>query len=127
MTKEQFDLYKGKLHCKTCGKDVPKVHIEYRKVYKNGNIARCNVCEWIKRHNGIPKINGFTTEEIKIVLYDILYNDSCCLNDVADKIGKSINDIISLISELKIKGKKCYIKCNCECCGKEISVFPSVY
>ena len=50
MIKEQFENYKGTLHCKNCMNDVPKIHISHRRVYQNGDIAHCNVCDWIKRH-----------------------------------------------------------------------------
>ena len=51
--------------------------MSYKKVYKNGDIARCNVCEWIKRHNGIPYINGFDQIEIVTTLH--------FLNSAADR------------------------------------------
>ena len=73
MTKEDFDMYTGMLHCNTCGKLVPKIHIDHKKVHKNGDILRCNVCEWIKRHNGIPKIDNFSDEEIIAFLHFTLY------------------------------------------------------
>ena len=127
MTKEEFDNYKGLLHCRTCGHDVLKIHINYKKVYKNGDIARCNVCEWIKRHNGVPTINGFSKDEILIALYFLLYEKSIYINDLADELGRSLNDTIDLFQALKIGNKKCLVKVICEYCGKEIIKSPNVY
>ena len=96
MTKEQYEKYDGMLHCKNCGHDVPKIHMAYKRVYRNGDVARCNVCDWIKRHNGIPVIEGFTEEEIKTALYFLIYEKSFYINDLADIIDKSIDEKIRL-------------------------------
>lgn len=127
MTKEDFDIYTGMLHCNTCGKLVPKIHIDHKKVHKNGDILRCNVCEWIKRHNGIPKIDNFSDEEIIAFLHFTLYPNSIYLNDIADELNRSIVDIIELHNILNLKSKKSMIRCTCQNCGKEMSVLPSVY
>lgn len=127
MTKEEFDNYEGLLHCRTCGHDVPKIHIEHKRVYKNGDITRCNVCEWIKRHNGIPTISGFSKDEILIALYFLLYEKSIYMNDLADELGRTLDDTIDLFQALKIGNKKCLIKTVCECCGKETIKTPNVY
>lgn len=127
MTKEEFDNYKGLLHCRTCGHDVLKIHINYKKVYKNGDIARCNVCEWIKRHNGVPTINEFSKDEILTALYFLLYEKSIYINDLADELGRSLNDTIDLFQALKIGNKKCLVKVICEYCGKETIKPPNVY
>jgi len=127
MTKEEFENYEGVLHCKTCNHDVPKMHIAYKRVYKNGDVARCNVCDWIKRHKGIPQIDGFSEDEIKIALYFFIYEQSIYMNDLAQMLNRNIDDIIKLFHNLKIGNKKTLIKSNCECCGKEIENFPKVY
>ena len=127
MTKEEFEQYNGTLHCKACGNDVPKMHIECKRVYKNGDISRCNVCEWIKRHNGIPVINGFTNNEVKMALYFFIYEQSKYINDLASIINRSIDDAIALYRVLNIKGKKCLVQSHCECCGIEIENYPNVY
>ena len=122
MTKENFEKYEGMLHCKTCGHDVPKLHISYNKVYTNGDIARCNVCEWIKRHNGIPNVEGFSESDIELALYFIIYEKSSYLNDLADMLQCDIYEAIRLFRALKIGNKKAWVKSNCECCGKEIKI-----
>ena len=127
MTKEIFEQYTGLLHCKTCGHDVPKIHMSYSKVYSNGDIARCNVCEWIKRHNGIPYIEGFSENDIETALHFFIYEQSSYLNDLAQILQRDINEIIRLFHSLKIGNKKALVKSNCECCGKEIENLPSVY
>lgn len=127
MTKENFEKYEGMLHCKTCGHDVPKLHISYNKVYTNGDIARCNVCEWIKRHNGIPNVEGFSESDIELALYFIIYEKSSYLNDLADMLQCDIYEAIRLFRALKIGNKKAWVKSNCECCGKEIENPQSVF
>ena len=83
MTKEQFEKYEGTLHCRCCNRDVPKIHMQYKRVYQNGDVARCNVCDWIKRHKGIPIVNDFTEDEIRIALYFFIYEESNYINDLA--------------------------------------------
>ena len=127
MTKEEYENYNGLLYCKTCNRFVPKKHINHKRVFKDGTISKCNVDFWIERHNGIPKINGFTDLEIKEYLYEILYEDPCILNNLCDKINKTLDEIIRLHKSLNIKGKHVLVKSNCKNCGKEIFDFPSVY
>ena len=83
MTKEEFENYEGMLHCTKCNHDVPKIHIEHKRVYKNGNISHCNVCDWIDRINGVPQIDGFTKEEIIKTLYFFIYEQSQYINDLS--------------------------------------------
>lgn len=127
MTKEKFEQYEGLLHCKSCNHDVPKMHMYYKKVYADGSIARCNVCEWIKRHNGLPNIDNFTKEEILIALYFFIYSESEYINNLACKINRTIEDTIKLFQLLKIKNKKCLVKSKCKYCNKEIVNFPNVF
>ncbi len=127
MTKEEFENYRGLLYCKTCGHKVPKMHMYYKKVYKNGDITKCNVCEWIKRHNGIPKVEGFSESEILITLYFLLYEESIYINNLANKINRSLEDTVNLFCTLKIGNKKCLVKTKCEHCGKEVINPPNVY
>ena len=127
MTKEEFDNYNGLLHCRTCGHDVPKIHTAHQKVHKNGDVTRCNVCEWIKRHNGIPSIPGFSKDEILIALYFLLYEKSIYMNDLANELERTLDDTIDLFQALKIGNKKCLVKTVCECCGEETIKTPNVY
>lgn len=127
MTKEEFENYDGLLYCKACNKNVSKIHMPYKKVYKNGDIARCNVCEWIKRHKGIPIINGFSEDEIKTALYFLLYEESELINDLADKLTRTLNNTIDLFQGLKIGNKKCRVRTSCECCGNDTFNPPNVY
>lgn len=116
MTKEEFEKYNGMLHCKNCGENVPKIHIAYKKVYKNGDISRCNVCEWIKRHNGIPKVDGFNESEIIMALHFLLYEESIYINDLANKLHSTLDEAIRLYRGLNVKNKKCLVKLECEYC-----------
>ena len=127
MTKEEFNNYNKLLHCKNCGMDVPKIHIDYKKVYKNGDIARCNVCEWVKRHNGIPLIDNFNETEIINALHFLLYEKSIYINDLAENLHKTLEDTIYLFKSLKVGNKKCIVKTKCACCDKEIEKPINVY
>lgn len=127
MTKEEFENYNGLLHCMTCNHDVPKIHMYYKKVYKNGDIIRCNVCEWIKRHKGLPEIEGFNSNEIIMALYFFIYEESKIINNLSNKINRTLDDTIDLFQALKIGNKKCVVKTNCEYCGKETFNPPNVY
>ena len=49
MTKDIFDSYDKLLYCRTCNRYIPKIHMHYKKVYANGDITRCNVCEWLRK------------------------------------------------------------------------------
>lgn len=127
MTKEQYDNYTGELYCRTCKRNVPKIHMYYKKVYQNGDVTRCNVCDWLKRHDGIPQIDGFNEQEILTALYFFIYEESIYINDLSQKLEISLDDAINLYRKLNLKGKKCIIKANCEYCGKEIEKPLSVY
>ena len=127
MTKEEFDNYNNSLYCRTCKRKVPKIHVNYKKVHKNWDVTRCNVCEWIKRHNGIPIIEGFSKNEVLNALYFLLYEKSEYINDLADELGRTLDDTIDLFQSLKIGNKKCSVKTTCEYCGKEKIEPPNVY
>ena len=49
------------------------------------------------------------------------------MNDLADELGRTIDDTIDLFQALKIGNKKCLVKTVCECCGKETIKPPNVY
>ena len=127
MTKEQFENYNGLLHCKTCNKYVPKIHMNYKKVHKNGDVTRCNVCEWLKRHKDVLNIISFDEDDIVTTLHFFIYEESYYINDLANKLNKTIDEIITLYKALKIGNKKCFVKTNCEYCEKEIEKPLSVY
>ena len=127
MTKEQYENYNGLLFCKTCKIYVPKLHCYYKRVYQDGSIKFCNVCQWINRHNGVPNIDGFTEEEIKAALYFFIYEENGYLNTLAENLNKTIEDTVQLYHCLNLTSKKCLIKTKCEVCNKDISFTPKVY
>lgn len=127
MTKDNFEKYDGLLHCLTCGKDVPKIHINYRKVHKNGDILRCNVCEWIKAHPDKLIHEKFTKDEIIEFLHLLMYEKCIYLNDICNLLNRNLDDIIELYQFLKIFNKSCSIKTHCELCGKECEFKPLAY
>lgn len=127
MTKETFENYDGDLFCKCCKRNVPKIHMHHKKVYADGSVARCNVCEWIKRHKGIPTISGYSENEIVTALYFFIYEKSEFINELATEIGRTIEDTIKLFQNLKIVNKKCLIQTVCNYCGKPITETPMIY
>lgn len=127
MTKEKFQQYNGLLHCLTCDRDVEKIHIDYKRVHDNGEILRCNVCDWIRKHPDKLTHELFTEQEIKEVLYFYFYDNFPYLNNMTDKLNRSIDDLIVLHKFLKIGNKKTLIKTLCEKCGKECDFTPHAF
>lgn len=128
MTKEQFEKYdKNTAYCKCCNRIIDIKNISYRNLHLDGTAKRCNFCDWIYRHNGLPPIDGFSEEQIKYALEFILFEKSLYINDLADELCLTIDEIIRLINGIKVGGKKYMFKANCEYCGKEIEKPISVY
>lgn len=128
MTKEQFKKYdKNTAYCKCCNRIIDIKNISYKNLYLDGTAKRCNFCDWIYRHNGLPSIDGFSEEQIKYALEFILFEKSLYINDLADDLCFTIDETIKLINGIKVGGKKYMLKANCKYCGKEIEKPISVY
>lgn len=127
MTKEELYDYDKLLFCRTCNRYVPKTHIYHKRVYKNGDISKCNVCLWIERHGGLPVIDGFDNNEVFEALHFFIYEESELINDLAKKLNRSVPEMLCLYDSLNLKSKRCLIETECEYCKNIISVYPSVY
>ena len=127
MTTIEYELFNGSLFCKKCNTHIEKHFTSYKDIDENGFVKECNVCKWIKRHNGVPTIDNYSYDDIIKTLNFFIYEKSVYINDLSKELDRSLDDTIYLYKKLNIKGKKCLVKSSCECCGNEIENFPSVY
>lgn len=134
MTKEKFEKYdKTKdIYCECCKQYKPTSSFSYRSIHSDEKIRTalsCKTCDWFKRnHQGnIPSIDGYTNDDIiKTVSYIIEKKDGC-VNELAEILNKTVQEIIDLIYTLNLKNLHIPVKSNCECCGKEIMNTISAY
>ena len=122
-----FNNYDKELFCVGCNHYVPKDHMNHRRVYQDGHISKCNVCFWIDRNSSKMFHPNYSKEEIIEFLHFIIYQKCIYLNDIADKLNRTLDEMIELWKFLKIAMKPCLIKVNCENCGKEIEYKPRAY
>lgn len=132
MTKENFKkLDKTKdIYCECCQQNKPTSSFNYRNIKTNIRSAnRCKTCDWFYRnYNGnIPIIEGFTEDEIRTTVTFMLENDDIYINTLSKMLNRNIENVINLIYKLNLKNIHVKVKSNCECCGKEIEDFLSVY
>ena len=128
MTKEQFEKYdKNVVYCECCGRTLNIKYVAYKNIRLDGTAKRCNFCDWIFRHKGLPFVDGFTREQIEYALEFILFEKSLYVNDLANELCLSVDEVIQLINGIKVGNKKYMLKSNCSYCGKEIEKFVSVY
>lgn len=132
MTKEKFEKYDKTqdVYCECCETKKPVSCFSYRNIKLNDRKAnRCKVCDWFYRnHNGkIPFINGFTQYEIIETVSFILEKKGEYVNSLSEIINNSVDNTIDLIYKLNLKNVHILVKSKCECCGKEIGDFISVY
>lgn len=132
MTKESFEkLDKTKdIYCECCQQNKPTSSFNYRNIKTNIRSAnRCKTCDWFYRnHKGhIPVINGFTEDEVRVTVTFMLENNDIYINTLSKMLNRTIEDTIDLIYKLNLKNIHVKVKSNCECCGKEIEDFLSVY
>lgn len=132
MTKDSFETFdKTKdVYCECCKQYKPTCAFSYRNIKTNIRSAnRCKSCDWFYRnHNGeIPKINGFSEHDIIHVVSFMLENEDVYINSLAEDLHITIEETIKIIYDLNLKNIRARVKSHCECCGKEISDFLSVY
>jgi G:T-mismatch repair DNA endonuclease (very short patch repair protein) len=108
------------VYCETCKKMVPKTKASYIK--ENGHVKRCLICKWKNKHKDKLYVSGFTNNEIDIFLSFFLFKESIYLNDIADKLNRTIDEMVYLFKQLKISNRKCIIKITCEYCQKPYEV-----
>ena len=129
MTKKQYEEFdREQVYCECCGRMINTKNVSYKNLRLDGTTRRCNFCDWIYRHKGLPLVEGFSEEQIKYAIEFILFEKSLYINDLADELDLTIDDTINLINSIKVRGNKKYVlKSNCEYCGKEIEKYISVY
>lgn len=128
MTKEQFLNYKKEeTYCETCKRMLPTRNFMYSYMRLDGTALQCRYCAWIRRHGGIPDVEGHDLQIVQTALEFLLLGESVYINDLAKLIGYSLPDTIKLIQSLHVGNKTCVVKSNCEYCGKEIENTMSVY
>lgn len=109
MTKKSFEnLNKETIHCKHCNRDLPKKYFSYSYVTKDGNASRCKHCDWLIRHNGIPKIEKYNSELINNILEDLIFERVSYLNELSEKYELSLHDVIYLVKKLKNRQQKIF-------------------
>lgn len=127
MTSQEFQNYNKETgYCTHCNIERPKSLFTSDRLYKSGT-GCCKICDWIKRHNGIPIFDSFTESEMYSIIEELFINDITYVNDLAEKLGKDISDIILAIHTLKIGNKKLLYRYNCAYCGKECFTNPQKY
>lgn len=119
MKKQEYEeCNKPTFYCTQCNTERAKELFSYRNVNKSG-VGHCNICDWIKRHKGIPIYDRFTKSEMYHIIEYMFTNETTIVNDLSNEMNKSIEEIVQAIRFAKIGNKKTVIRYNCECCGKE--------
>ena len=128
MTKEQFNNYdKQTAFCINCNKEYDIKNFMYSFIRLDGTSKECRFCSWLKRHNGIPLIDGYTKEQIETAIKFILFEKSIYFNDLAIELNLDIIKTIDLVSKLKIGNKFMTVKTICDYCGKDMISRPDEY
>ena len=132
MTKENFEKYDKTqdVYCECCKTNKPVTSFIYNNIRTNTrNASRCKTCNWFyKNHNGlVPKMEGFLEHEIIKTVEFILEDEDIFINTLADRLSRSINDLINLIYQLNLKNVSLSIKIPCAYCGKEVESKLSIY
>lgn len=128
MTKEKFKKYnKENTFCDSCKRLLSTKYFSYKNIRDDGTANRCKFCDWIKRNNGIPKIDRYDENIIKTVLEFLIFEKSIYINDLADELNMKLEEVIKLVQSLKVGNRLCLVKSNCDYCGKEIENTMSVY
>ena len=87
MTKSDFKEYKGtEVLCESCGRILPTKCFSYKSIRQNNTALRCKRCDWLKRHETVPKIEGFSEEEI-IKSYENISNTKLDCPILEDEIN----------------------------------------
>lgn len=130
MRKEKYDkLDKNKkIICRCCGRELLLKDFAYSCVRTSDFTgSRCATCDWVYRHNGLPKIDSYKDDTIYSILDNILLNNIVYLNELCNIAKLSLDEIISIICKLKIGNRSLSVKYNCKYCGKEYSKVLSAY
>ena len=123
---EYKDYNKVTGYCNYCNIERPKEMFSPSLLLKDGT-GRCKICDWIKRHNGIPIYKDFTEDEMYHIIETLFINDTTIINDLADEMNKDVLDIIMAIRFTEIGNKKFLYRYNCEYCGKVCYTNPRTF
>ena len=117
----------GYKKCSIC-KEIKEIFEFGDHSYGASNVrCSCKLCEYLKRNN-IVIPSGWTEEECKILIDNILNEKVMYINDLCDILHKKLEDIIYLLTnDIIIGNKPLNVKYNCSYCGKEESKHLSVY
>lgn len=128
MTKKTFEELKvNEIYCRSCNRMLPKSSFCYSYVTKDASASRCKFCDWVIRHNGIPKNDNYDENILKNILEDMIFERVKYLNELADKYNLQLDKVIDIIKFLHIGNKKFSILSKCKECGNPIEVILSVY
>lgn len=128
MTKKEFENYRGKnVICDCCKSAIDARFVSYRMLRKDGTLRRCPLCDWVYRHEGVPKIAGFSEKQVMTALGFIIFQKSRYVNDLSDELCITLDDAIVLVKELHVGNKNFDVKTLCANCGAEVVKHISVY
>lgn len=115
------------IYCASCKRYVNSKYVSAALIRKDGTARRCKSCNWIFARKGIPYIDNFSENEIRLSIDFLLFKESSYLNDLAEKLNRSLDDIIYLVKTLKVGNRHYTVRSHCSCCGCEIENPVSVY
>lgn len=132
MTKENFEKYDKEkdVFCESCKTNKPVKCFTYRRIYTHGRRAKmCRVCEWFYNHykNSAPSIKDFSEYEIKQTISFILECQGETVNELAQKLHRTVDEVIELLDKLNIKNLHISVEVNCACCRKKLLKPINVY
>jgi len=111
--------------CNYCHEEKPIIEFVSQK-RRNGTYSylTCKVCDYLKRNKNIIISKGWSIEEYKIILDNILNDRLDYINDLVEKLNnKSLKDLCLLLkTNLKIGNHKIRIKQYCPQCGEELFI-----
>ena len=128
MKKQDFINFKNEtVFCECCKRELPTNNFSYSLIRKNGSASRCKLCDWIYRHNGIPKIDNYSEFLIKQIIEFVIFDKSIYVNDLSQAVNLNIDELIYILQKLNIGNKQLLIKTNCHFCKKPLELQMSTY
>lgn len=108
--------------CKICGEEKP-VEEFMKDIIKNGiqlYKPSCKVCHWFSYHKNVLVYDNWTMPEFRIIIDCLLNKRVQCINEIVPLLqNKTLDDLVLLLKEMKLKTVIAKVKYNCEICGKE--------
>lgn len=114
--------------CNKCGRYLEESAFFVGSVSSTRKGLECKTCNYIKRHNGIPTLNGWDEKEILEYIDLIIRDKITCANDFLTVFqGKSLDDIIDLYKNIIIMNKPRKITLQCHYCNAVVCINLSAY